>query len=848
MRVRIPLAILAIGIAGLILLWPGQPPPIEVADQAVQPDDPPTSGPDWQRKFFAEWHRPYGAELPAEVQAAIWEEIERLPSESEGRPVDSWTLVGPSGMTTSAGALYSGRVLDLDALNGPGTVIGSASGGLWRYDFVFPVPLTDDVTSQWIGTVAIDPNDEDTMLIGTGEFWIHNGTGLWKSTDGGETWVHKPMSPEPVAFFRVRYGSNGTTVHAATRNGYYRSTDGGETWTRIQFTGAVTDIAVVPSASGPDVLYMTRWGEGLYVSFDEGLNWYQAGNPVIPTSDVSRGAVAVCESNPGVIYVAFTHLENVGDDSYHRMEGIYKTTNYGYTWTDVSPPDNYMGNQGWYNNVISVCPTDPNLVYAGGVSLLRSTNGGASWQVVNDPHLHVDYHAMQWHPNGIYFWTGHDGGWSFSNNRGFDGSWTSGSNYLPITQFTEIDAMGLSWASAIVAGGSQDNGICRSEDGGSSWVYNFGGDGGGIEVGWGINEMWFALGVFGGDLTFRRFISYDGGETRVDISEGILDSGTWYPAMRRDGDGRNYTHSGNYVHSRAAGELSWQDEQGYGFGAGNVSELTVSPVPGQPVLWVCLATDTVYQLYVKDGDYWYNRKYGLPEEARVRKVAPHPTNSNRAYALMNGLGTPGEKIFLTLNRGNDWINITGDLPNVPLADLVVHPDDDDILFVGSEFGFYRTVDGGQHWMRWNNGCPEAVVVTEMKTVNMRAFYQGFHVVAATYGRSIWRRDVSGYDEPTGTGEMVASAVLGQPQAVPNPFNPATEIRFDLARDERVRVTIHDVAGRVVRSLHDGSLGAGPQRLVWNGRDDVGRPLASGAYLVRIEAAGEGVTHKVLLSK
>jgi len=249
-------------------------------------------------------------------------------------------------------------------------------------------------------------------------------------------------------------------------------------------------------------------------------------------------------------------------------------------------------------------------------------------------------------------------------------------------------------------------------------------------------------------------------------------------------------------------------------------------------------------MYVKDGDWWYERSDQLPPDVKIRKVVPHPANSWRAYALINGLGTPGEKIFWTADRGVSWVNITGNLPNVPLADLIVFPDNDDLLFVGSEYGFYRTSDGGTHWERWNYGVPEAVVVTEMKALDMRQFYQGFHIVAATYGRSIYRRDISGSDPGVSVADRLAIPTVSIRQVTPNPFTEKATIRFDLRKDALVEVRIFDVNGRSVRQLYDGRLTAGAHALTWDRRDENGRRVSSGVYLVRIGAGGQGATRKL----
>jgi hypothetical protein len=233
----------------------------------------------------------------------------------------------------------------------------------------------------------------------------------------------------------------------------------------------------------------------------------------------------------------------------------------------------------------------------------------------------------------------------------------------------------------------------------------------------------------------------------------------------------------------------------------------------------------------------------------VRTVVPHHADYNVAYALMDGLDTPGQKIFKTTNLGEDWVNVTGDLPNVPLADLVVHADSDEVLYLGTGgFGFFRSVDGGGHWARWNSGVPEALMVTELKAVDRRFVFGGYHLVAATYGRGIYRRDIAG-DEISSVGdEAPRDRLISRQQVAPNPFNAHTVIRFELARPSSVKVVVYDIAGRKVRELLNDQRSAGSQTVTWDGRADDGSGVASGNYLVSIVAGAEHVTRPVVLVK
>ncbi len=827
---------------------PEYPPETEESEHA---------GPEGQRRFFAEWHEPFGAVLSNELQSAMWTDVHQLKSEDSSKTDAIWTLIGPHGMTNSGGGRYSGRVLDLEALDGPSLTIASASGGLWRYNGSTPAPLADDITSQWISSVAYDPYYQNVITVGTGEWNIHGGTGIWKSYDNGQTWQHKSLSPEPTVIFRIAYSAEGNICHAATSYGYYRSADRGETWTRI-LSGAISDLVVSSTGPGIDdeIIYLTRFNtsgsyyNGLYKSLDQGQNWsaiYGAGSG---STENRRGAISVCREYPEVIYTAFSciiHPPTGG--TYEGLKGVYKSTDFGDTWTNVSPSFNYMGKQGWYNNVIQVCPTIPNLVFVGGVNLLRSTNGGSSWEVQSDPHLHADYHAMQWRNNSSEFWVGHDGGWSYSSAWGNPGSWSSATNTLPITQFTEFDAGGISLSWAAYCGGSQDNGICTSQ-GGSSWVQRFGGDGGGVEFGSGSSDIWFRWGYFDDGLDFRAFRSQDGGVTSVDISAGIPDSGTWYPTVCRDAAGTMYTLSGNDVFSRSDADLQWNSETSGDGLPYDVWDIAVCPISGQDIIWVCLNTTEDSKVSVKRGSVWYQWcGSDLPADCKIRKIVPHPTNPHKAYAVANGLGNPGEKLFVTHDYGWHWENISGNLPDVPMADVIVHPDNDDVMYVGTGgYGFLRTMNGGVDWERWNTGIPEALMVTEMKTIDMRGFNHGFHIIAGTFGRGLYRREVAA----DGTSNVAQNApqmrLISEVDAFPNPFNAQTTLHFNLEKDTDVQIAILDIAGRRIRMLTTGRLTAGAQTFDWDGCDASGAAVASGTYLATISAERSTVTQKVVLAK
>jgi photosystem II stability/assembly factor-like uncharacterized protein len=787
-------------------------------------EEVPGKGPDLARWYFEQWHYPAPGILPVAETDRIWSEIEAMPDESEagGRAVNGWECIGPYGQANGDGGQFTGRVLDIEAERSPGLRVAAASGGLWEFLFLVPVPRTDDIQSQWLATFCTHPSDENTILVGTGEPSVSSGRGLWKKTSG-TGWVHKPMSPEPSAFYRVRYAPNGNTVHAATYNGYYRSTDGGETWTRT-FTGRTTDLAIHPAS--PNILYVTVWGSGLYKSTDAGVTWAQVTTPGIPTSGVTRGAVAISATpTPVRIYVAFA-----GND--YRLQGVYKSNNgQGGSWTNVSPPEEYMWGQGWYNNMVGVSPTNNNLVLVGGGGMWRSADGGITWtEPPSYGHLHVDYHACTWHSDGNQVWVGHDGGWSYSGDAGL--TWDSAGNYQPITQFVNIHPAMTDMN--LIGGGSQDNGIAITEDGGSHWYHRNGGDGGGFTVDPGnSNNLYMVNGVYGGDLAFRRYRSTNKGVDWQDINNGLDPSTMWYPRIRTDfvSPPWLYTNSDRFVYRSTNLGTNWTKVNASPFPV-RVHELTATQYvpPNGSFLYACSPTLTAGQkLFVYENGVWYERSATLPSGVWIRKVAVHPSNPSRVYAIMNGVGTPGQKVYRSNDRGNTWTNITGDLPDQPLSDVITHPTDPNILYLGSEFGCFRTTDNGAHWHRWNNGMPEAAIVTEMGYIDLRSQYGQYWIIAGTYGRGIWKREISG-DDPA-SAEVVPPTRYELRQNYPNPVVDRTTIEFSLPNTEPVALRVFDASGRQVAELLNGKRPAGVHRVDFDASE-----LAAGAYFYKFTSS------------
>ncbi|MDM7913664.1 MAG: hypothetical protein QUU85_00150 [Candidatus Eisenbacteria bacterium] len=774
-----------------------------------------------QREYFQRW---YGQMSPENFER-MWGEVLAMPSEPpvQGAPtsVNSWQLLGPLYSVNPGGGQMTGRVRDIDAAN---YRVLAASGGLWRFYFG-PVPMTEHVPASWFGSFASNPADANVILLATGEYGVGYGTGLYKTTDGGSVWSKESIGSSPDWFSRVRWNATGTVAYAASDYGVYVSTNGGGSWQRT-LNGDATDVAPVPDAFYPNLAYVTINDQGLWRTTDAGTTWTQMTTGGIPSSATGHGAVSVMYpgQNQGVtIYASFA------------TAGVWRTFDGGLNWTNITPnPD---VNRFWYCNVIAVSPYDQYTVFLGGVGARYSHNGGNTWNPMVTPHLHADYHAFAFDPGGAGVWAGNDGGWSHSTDGG--ATWDTSFNVMPITQFYDVACE--RGEIGMMIGTSQDNNVEYTPNESLIWnlpaIGSTEGDGTGGAVDQFVPErMWAVQGVYGGNYSYQRQRTTDGGLSWQEIDNGI-DPNTHGGRIRQDGvyNPTLYASAGPWVYESTNLGSNWSKANVYEF-PGTVAELTASAraTPGS-VLYACIASNTTGErLYVRDSGVWLQRDFGLPAGVSVHTVATHPFTGNytdEGWALMNGTGTPGQKVFHTTSRGVGWTNITGNLPDIPMGDLVADPWNSDRLFLGTALGCFKSTDGGATWVRWNNGLSDAVIVTVMTSIDTRGSGGPLYIVAGTYGRPVWMRDATG-DDPAAVPQKDLAGGPRLFDVSPNPLSAQASLSFVLRKDGQVRVNVYDTGGRLVDTPVDQDLAAGAHLL----KVDEGR-LPAGTYFFLIEGDG-----------
>ncbi len=798
------------------------------------------SGPEMERHYFEQQHFPYGSELEPGMLNNIWSEIKSLPDEKNfSSSATSWLPIGPwGGQIPSTNTRFTGRILDIYGSDTSNLMIAAASGGLWKYTSPNLNALTEQLTSQAASTFDIQPGNSNVIILGTGEPLIRAGTGMYRTSNGGVNWTSVNLNDTtPGGFYKIRYSST-NVVHAASSRGYYRSDNNGLNWVK-PLSGNITDVAVHPTDN--NIIYCCRRQNtaadsgGVYKTTDNGASWIKMTLGVIPTTDIGRTSISIAKSNPTIVYASISKRNGT-------MWGVYRTSG-ANSWVDVSPPEDIFETIGWYSNEISVSPVSASKLLVGGVWLWRSTNLGMSWTKLDNNlqlNIHADQHAIVWDSTGSNVLLGNDGGLAFSDDEGF--SYNTLQNKFPITQYYNVD-VSLSSPNTFI-GGSQDNGITSTSDNGASWRYNisWGGDGGGAAINpFNSQEMYMTLGVFGGDWQFRRHRTTNGGLNWVELNSGITSSGQWYTRIKTDNANpvTVYTSSSGFMYYSTNTGNNWIKSNPtefpdwmYNFSVRKYNDTSI-------VYAVTDSRNEGERIYVQSGSAAFNeRSTGIDDGFAINSVTMHPNNSNIAFAVIKGIYA-GNKVFKTTNRGLNWSNVSSNLPNVPAAALAIYPLNDNILYLGTEMGCYKTTTGGANWFRWNDGFPEAVIVTEMKP-----YFSGsdFYILAGTYGRSMWiRKDDELVGIASNTGEIPNEFNLQQ--NYPNPFNPETSIKFSIPFRQNVRLLIYDINGQLAATLVDEIMDSGNHEMKFNAAN-----LASGVYFYKLDAGGVSIVKKMVLIK
>lgn len=693
----------------------------------------------------------------------------------------SWRSIGP--------AFTSGRIADfaVNPNNKSEWFVAVASGHVWKTvnNGTTFEPVFDNYGAYSIGCVTLDPNNSNVVWVGTGENnhqrSLGYGNGVYKSTDGGTSFTNMGLKDSRQIGDIIIDPRNSDVVYVAAEGsvwgpggdrGLYKTSDGGKSWIKILNISENTGVNnVVFDPRNPDVLYatseqrrrhvFTKIGGGpetaVYKSTDAGTTWSKIMKG-LPSADLGGMGIAISPVNPDVIYLIAEAADKAG--------GFFRSTNRGASWQKMS--DHTA--QGQYYNEIYCDPVDVDRVYSMETVSQFTEDGGKTWKAMGLNNRHVDDHAFWIDPADTkHFMIGGDGG--------IYETYDHGSNYifksnLPVTQFYRVQ-VDNSEPFYYVYGGTQDNnsmgGPSRniSANGVTSdeWFVTNGGDGFWSQIDPEDPNIVYAESQYGGMVCYDRksqeaidirpeprkgedtykwnwntpLILSQHSHTRLYCAANKVfrsdDRGSTWKVISDDlttGTDRNHWPvMGKYWPSNAvAKDISTSLY-------GTIVSLDESPVKAD--LLYAGTDDGLIQVTENAGNSWTKIASfpGIPEYTYVSDILASKYDENVVFASFDNILRDDFKPYLlkSTDKGKTWQSIAGNLPeNGTIHTIQQDSENPDLLFAGTEFGVYFTLDGGKEWFSLSSGLP-SVSVRDM-TIQKREN----DLVIATFGRGFYILD------------------------------------------------------------------------------------------------------------
>jgi photosystem II stability/assembly factor-like uncharacterized protein len=689
-------------------------------------------------------------------------------------------LIGP--------AVASGRVMSI-AVNPKNKFeyyVGVASGGVWKTvnDGTTWTPVFDGEGSYSIGWVTLDPNDSSVVWVGSGESnsqrSVSYGDGIYRSEDGGKSWQNLGLKKSEHVGRVVIDPRDSKVVYVAAEGplwgpggdrGLYKSADGGQTWKAVltisENTGVV-DVQLDPA--NPDIMYAAAYQRrrhvftlidggpesAIYKSTDAGATWKKLKSG-LPTVDMGRIGLAVSPADSNVVYATIEAADGKG--------GIFRSSDKGATWERRNEVD-----QGamYYSRVVAD-PKNADRIFVMNVQLRESLDSGKTLRKVNEVNHHGDNHAIWIDPDDTKHWLlGSDGGmyetWDDAK------SWQFKAN-LPTVQFYDV-AVDNATPFYHVCGGTQDN---------FSWC----GPARTRNVNGIVNSDWYV--TTGGDGFHSQVDPVDANTVYSESQYGVLvryDKATGQELVLQPLEGKGeaplrwnwdspiiispHEHTRLYF---AANKLFRSDDRGDTWKAisgdltrqidrnklpvmgkvwgpdavaknqstsfyGNIVALAESPKK-EGLIYVG-TDDGLIQVTSDGGATWtkYEKFAGVPEMTYVSRLAASNHDVNTVYAAFDNHKNEDFKPYLlkSSDAGKTWISIASDLPeNGPVLAFAEDTVNPNLLFAGTEFGAFFTIDGGHHWVRLKGGLPtiavrDMVIQAHEGDLVIAAFGRGFYVL------------------------------------------------------------------------------------------------------------------------
>jgi photosystem II stability/assembly factor-like uncharacterized protein len=764
------------------------------------------------------------------------------PSPTPVTPYDElkWREVGPAA-TGGRVAAVAGSATDPSLY-----YIGTAGGGVWKTDNAGETwsPVFDDQDVQSIGAVTIAPSDDSVVWVGTGEANPRNdvilGDGIYKSTDGGQSWTKMGLAAvrsisrivvDPKNVNHVVVSGIGDFFTDSPAGGVYETTDGGKTWNHALYVGPSTgasDLAM--DMKNPSVVYAGAWQirrvpwsfssggpqDGLYKSTDGGATWTELTGHGLPAGEMGRIGLAIAPSDSSRVYALIQSKDGF----------LYRSDDSGSTWQMVSH-DTLIDQRPFYFSHIAVDPQNRDRIYSVSEAAAVSKDGGKTFKAVADS-VHVDYHAIWIAPNdGKRIIVGEDGGAPITVDGGQN--WLFSRNYA-IGQIYHIAADNANPYN--VCGGFQDNnGWCwpsnsRDNDGITN-EYSFPTVGGDREwvvpdpanpdFVWADSEdgavsIWMKHGRFSltvaPDFTCLNGFAIENCKYRFNWDSPIAfapwDPHTaWYGGnvvfQSRD-EGRHWKPiSPDLTLNIKSHQLAPGGPINYDVSGAETSD-TILDIEGSRFgrgeIWVG-TDDGLIQLTRDGGSHWTNvTPRTVAALGRAETIAPSTSVDGTAFAVIDRhySGDTAPYVFETTDFGKTWTSIAAGLPkDQPARTVRQDPFNPDVVYAGLERSIWISFDRGRHWKTLQSNLPHTAVF------DLRVQPQFDDLIVGTHGRSAWIMD-----DIQPLQELQAARAAGQYL-----FQPRTAYQYnqtELAEGTYTEYTANDPPGGAIINFFQAKAG------------------------------------------
>lgn len=675
-------------------------------------------------------------------QAKVWQEhlkYDKQITSAQRSTHGNWTAEGPDHYVDGWG--YNGgngrvNCIAIHPTNSQVIFVGTPAGGLWKSTNGGNswIPLTDGLPTLGVSGVAINPQNtnEIFMLTGDGDGNNMPSIGVLKSTDGGASWNMTGLNwtinwnyPTTIRAYKLlMHPTNPDILFVAANNGIWRTGDGGQNWTPV-WSFHTWDIEFHPTNAS--VMYAT--GGNFFRSENGGLTWGVDGDPDFPGS-YDRISVDVSPAAPNDVFLLFGGNQ-LGNGTF---SGFYRSNDQGLDFDLQSNTPNILGyvqngqdddHQAGYDLALVVDPSDADVLYTGGINVYKSENGGVDWQIMSwwkEDGNSIGYTHADIHALEIFNGTLYCGsdGGIFSSID--DGeNWTNHSHGLAIMQFYAIDV-----SSNVITGGTQDNGCNQWVSGGSTATHSIGADGFECIIDYSNPNIRYQS-----DQN-AKYRSTNGGVSFTQIGPGV--SNYWNSDWVMD----PVTPSTLFLAQQniwrtTNGGTGWANMNAGFTNGNNIGSLAQGFL--QPRMLYASDQESIRRTTGAYASFpaWTDISSGLPvAQSMISGIAVDPLDSNRLWVSFYGVNA-GQKVYFSPNGGGSWFNESGSLPNVPVNCIKVGSIFGDELYIGTDIGVFYRNDAIGDWIFFGNGMPNTRVLD--LDVEWPKIYAG------TFGRGIWSSDV-----------------------------------------------------------------------------------------------------------